>query len=154
MTLVHRDLTQFHLPHQSLIRTQQQLLSSLSARIKRSRHLRAAERSVRKQSAIFARKRDALRNALIDDAVARLRQTIDVCLASAIVATFDRVIEQPVDRIAIVGIILRCVDATLRCNTVRATSRIKNAERLYVVSELRKRCSRRCAREPRTYDDD
>ena len=72
-----------HLPQQRLIGAEKELLPRLSARIKRSRHLSAAERAIRQQAAVLARKRHALRNALVDDVDADLRQTVHVRLSRA-----------------------------------------------------------------------
>ena len=70
-----------HLPHQRLIRAEQQLLAGLPARVERSRHLRAAERAIVQQPAVLARERHALGDALVDDVHAELRQPVDVRLA-------------------------------------------------------------------------
>src|SRR5207248_9412929 len=53
------DALRVDLPHQRLIRAEQQLLTGLSARVERPRHLRAAERSIAQQSAVLARERHA-----------------------------------------------------------------------------------------------
>ena len=66
------------LPLQRLIGAEQQLLAGLAARIERARNLRAAEGAVGQHAAVFARERHALRDALIDDVDADLRQAIDV----------------------------------------------------------------------------
>ena len=50
-----------------LISAEQKLLAGLAARIKRARNLRAAERTIGQQAAVFARERHALRDALVDD---------------------------------------------------------------------------------------
>ena len=53
----HRLLV--HLAHQRLVGAEQQLLTGLAARIEGSRHLRAAERSVVEQAAVFTSERHA-----------------------------------------------------------------------------------------------
>ena len=150
----HRHAALRDLLLQRLIRAEQQLLSRLAARVERARHLRAAERAIREQAAVLARERHALRHALVDDVHADLREPVDVRLARAEVAALDRVVEQPVDAVAVVLIVLRRVDAALRRDAVRAPRRILEAEALDVVSELAERRRGRAAGEPRADDDD
>ena len=52
-----------------LISAEQELLAGLAAGVKSARDLRAAERAVGEQPAVFARKRHALLDALIDDQI-------------------------------------------------------------------------------------
>src|SRR5262249_35011922 len=56
------------------------------------------------------------------------------------IAAFYRVVEQPVNAVAIVLIVLRGVDSTLRRNAVGPARTVLKAEALDVVTELRKRC--------------
>ena len=77
----HLHASGIHLPLQRLICSQQQLLAGLAPRVERPRNLRAAERPVGQRASIFARERNALRHALIDNIHADLRQAIDVRLA-------------------------------------------------------------------------
>ena len=100
-----------HLPHQRLVGAEQQLLAGLAARVERARDLRAAERAVVEQPAVLARERHALRDALVDDVHAQLRQAVDVRLARAVVAALDRVVEEPLDAVAVVLVVLGGVDA-------------------------------------------
>ena len=65
--VVHLDRAEMNLAFQRLVRSEQKLLARLAARVKRARHLRAAERTVREQPAVFAREGHALRDALVDD---------------------------------------------------------------------------------------
>ena len=127
------------LPLQRLVSAQQQLLARLPARIKRSRNLRAAERAVGQRAAVFARKRHALRHALVDDVNADLRQPIDVRFARAEIAALYRVIKQAVNAVAVVLIILGRVDAALRRDRMRAARRILKAKAADVVAELAER---------------
>ena len=48
---------------------------------------------------------------LIDDVPTDLRQAMDIGLTGAVIATFDRVIEQAIDAVAVVAIVFRGVDA-------------------------------------------
>ena len=50
-----------------LVAAEQKLLAGLAARVKRSRNLRATERTIGEVTAVLARERDALRDALVDD---------------------------------------------------------------------------------------
>ena len=76
-----RDRARVDLPHHRLVGAEQQLLAGLAARVERARHLRAAERAVVEQAAVLARERHALRDALVDDVDAQLREPVDVGFA-------------------------------------------------------------------------
>ena len=143
-----------HLPHQRLIGAEQQLLAGLAARVEGARHLRAAERAVVEQAAVFARERHALRHALVDDVHAQLREPVDVGLARPVVAALDRVVEQPVDAVAVVLVVLGGVDAALRGNAVRPPRAVLDAEVQDVVAELAERRRRRRAGQAGADDDD
>jgi hypothetical protein len=106
------------------------------SRVERARHLRAAERSVVEQAAVFTRERHALRDALVDDVHRRLGQAIDVGLAGAIVAALDGVVEQAIHAVAVVAVVLGGVDAALRGDAVGAARAVVNEERLHGVAEL------------------
>ena len=142
------------LPLERLVGAEQQLLAGLAARVERARDLRAAERAVGEQAAVLARERHALRHALVDDVDADLRQAVDVGLARAEVAAFDRVVEQAVDAVAVVLVVLRGVDAALRGDAVRAARRVLEAEALHLVAELAERRRGRRAGEAGADDDD
>ena len=148
------DALLVHLPHQRLVGAEQELLARLAARIERARDLRAAERPVVEQPAVLARERHALRDALVDDVDAQLRQPVDVGLARPVVAAFDRVVEQPVHAVAVVLVVLGGVDAALRGDAVRAAGAVLDAEIEDVVAQLAERRRRRRARQPRADDDD
>src|SRR5206468_8269850 len=137
-----------------LIRAEQQLLAGLSARVERARHLRAAEGTIVEIAAVFARKGHALRHALINDVPAHLGEAIDIGLARAKIAALDRVVEQPVNAVAIVLVILGGVDAALGGNAVRAARTVLETEALDVVTELGQSGRRRSARESGTDDED
>ena len=77
-----------------LITAEQKLLTGLAARVKRARDLRAAKRTVGQQAAIFARKRHALFDALVDDVIADFGEAIDVRFAGTKIAALDRVVKQ------------------------------------------------------------
>ena len=149
-----RDIAGIHLAQHRLIRAQQQLLAGLAARIERSRDLRAAERPVVEQPAVFAGERHAGCDALVDDVDAELGEAVDVGLPGAIVAAFDRVVEQPVDAVAVVPVVLRGVDAALRGDAVRAARAVENAEQLDAIALLAERRGRRGTRQAGPDDDD
>ena len=108
------------LPFERLVGAEQQLLPGLPARVEGARDLRAAEGAVVQVPRIFAREGHALRDALVDDVQADLRQAVDVGLAGAEVAALDGVVEEAVDAVAVVVIVLGGVDAALRGDGVRA----------------------------------
>ena len=143
-----------HLPHQRLVRAEQQLLARLAARVERARDLRAAERSVVEHAAVLARERHALRDALVDDLHRQLREPVDVGLPRAVVAALDGVVEQAVDGVAVVLVVLRRVDAALRGDAVGAPRAVVDAVAVDVVAELGERRRRRRPGEPRAHDDD
>src|ERR1700753_2363641 len=128
-----------NLAPQRLIRAQQKLLPCLSPGVESARHLRSAEGPIRQRSTILTRKGNALRNALIDNLDAVFSQPIDVCLARPKVAALYRVIKQAVDAVAVILIILRCVDSALRCNRVSPSRRILKAKALHLVAKLTQR---------------
>ena len=65
-----------------------------------------------------------------------LGEPVDVGLARAEVAALDRVVEQPVDAVAVVLVVLGGVDAALRGDRVRAARAVLEAEGLDVVAQL------------------
>ena len=149
----HLDGALVDLPHHRLVGAEQQLLAGLAAGVERARHLGAAERSVVEQAAVLARERHALRDALVDDVDAQLRQPVDVRFAGAVVAALDRVVEQALNAVAVVLVVLGGVDAALRRDAVRPTRAVVDAEALDVVAELAERAGRRRAGQSGPDDD-
>src|SRR5262249_12859947 len=123
-----------------------------AARVERARDLRAAEAAVRERAAVLARERYAHRGALVDDVDRDLGEPVDVGLARAEVAALDGVVEQAVDRVAVVLVVLGAVDAALRRDRVRAAGRVLEAEARDVVAELGERGRGGAAGEPRADD--
>ena len=117
---IHGHRAGLHLTLECLISAEKKLLSRLAPRIKCTRHLRATKRTIRQRAAVFTRKGNALRNALIDDMNADLREAIDVGFARAEIAALYRVVKKPPDAVAIILIILGRVDAALCGDGVRA----------------------------------
>src|SRR4029077_15107961 len=65
-----------------------------------------------------------------------------------------RVVEQPIDAVAVVLVVLRGVDAALRGDAVRAAGTVLNAEVEDVVAQLAERRRRRPAGQAGADDDD
>ena len=124
------------MPAQGLVGAQQQLLAGLAPRVKRARHLRAAEGTIGQQPAIFAGEGNALRDALINYIDAQLGQTMDVGLTRAEVAALDGVVEKTVDAVAVVLVILGRVDAALGGDAVGAARTVLIAEGLDLVAQF------------------
>jgi len=85
---MHCHRTRGYLLFQCLISPEQELLSGLTSRVKRSLDLYPAKRSRIKQSTIFSGKRHALGDALVNDVQVDLGETIYVGLTGAEVAPF------------------------------------------------------------------
>ncbi len=136
---------QFHvsrgdLPGQRLVGAEQQLLARLAAGVEGAGDLDAAEGAGVEQAAVLAGEGHALRHALVDDLDGDLREAGDVGLAGTEVAALDGVVEQPVDRVAVVAVVLRRVDAALRRDGVGTARGVLVAELDDVVA-----CSARVA---------
>src|SRR5207248_3006595 len=114
----------------------EELLAGLAPGVERARHLRPSERAGVEQAAVLPRERHALGDALVDDLDADLGEAIDVRLAGAVVAALDRVVEEPVDAVAVVLVVLGRVDAALRGDAVRPAGRVVEREHLDPVAEL------------------
>src|SRR5271156_1199619 len=117
---VHRHSAGRHLLFQSLVSTEQQLLSSLTARVKSSLYLHTAERARIEKATVLARERHSLRYALVDYVEADLREPVDVPFARAKISPLNCVVEEAEDAVAVIAIVLCRVDPTLRRDRVRA----------------------------------
>ena len=140
------DLAAVDLPHQRAVGAEQQLLSGLAAGVEGARHLGAAEGAVGEQPAVLASEGHSLRDALVDDVDAHLGEAVHVGLARSVVAPLDGVVKEAVDRVAVVLVVLRRVDAALRGDAVGAARAVEDREGEHVVAELaeRGRCGRSC----------
>ena len=116
------------LPLERLVGADQQLLARLAARVEGTGDLDAAEGAVVEQAAVLTGERDALRDALVDDARADLGEPVDVRLAGAVVAALDGVVEEPEDRVAVLLVVLRGVHAALGGDGVGAPRGVLVAE--------------------------
>ncbi len=103
------------------ISTEKELLSGLSAGVEGTANLRTSERAVGEKSAVFPCKRNTLCDALVNDIVADLGKTVNVCLACTIVSSLDCVLEETVDRVVVVLVVLGSVDTTLCRDRVGTT---------------------------------
>ena len=130
---------------QRRISTEKQLLTCLTLRIERTAYLSTTERTVCQHAAILTSKGYTLCHALVDDVVRHLCQTIDVGFASTIVTAFHCIIEEAINRVAIVLIVLGCIDTTLSCDRVSATGRVLNAEVIYIEAHLGKGSGSTCS---------
>ena len=139
---------------QRLVGAEQQLLAGLAPGVERARHLGAAERAVVEQAAVLAGERHALGDALVDDVDRHLREPVHVRLTGAEVAALHRVVEEPVDRVAVALVVLGRVDAALGGDRVGPARRVVERERVDVVAELAERGGRRASGEAGADDDD
>ena len=110
---VHDHAAGRDLALQGLVGAEQELLAGLAAGVERPLDLRAAEGAGVEQAAVFPGEWHALRDALVDDLDAELRQSVGVGLACAEVAPLDGVVEEAVDAVAVVAVVLGGVDPAL-----------------------------------------
>ncbi len=133
---------------------EEKLLAGLAARVERARDLGAAEGPVVEQAAVLPREGHSLGHALVDDVHRDLGQPVGVGLARAIVPTLDRVVEEPVDAVAVVLVIFRGVDSALRRDRMRPARAVVKHEAFHLVAEFRQGGRRRGARQAGADDDD
>ncbi len=136
-----------------LVGADEQLLTGLAGGVEGPGDLDATEGAVVEETAVLAGEGDALGDALVDDVGADLGQSVHVGLAAAVVAALDRVVEEAVDGVAVVVVVLRGVDATLRGDGVRAAGAVLVEEALDVVAGLAHRGGGRGTGEAGTDDD-
>ena len=117
---LHLSLT--YLPHQSTVSTQQQLLPRLPSGIKRAGDLSPTKGPIVHIPTIFTSERHALRYTLVDDAVADLRQAVDVCLTGSKVSSLDGIEKEPPYTVVVIGVVLSGIDSPLCRNAVRPSS--------------------------------
>ena len=75
------------------------------------------------------------------------REPINIRFARAKIAAFDRVVEKPINAVAIVLVIFRRVDSALRRNAVRATRTVLETKAFHPVTEFAQSRRRRSTRE-------
>ena len=81
-------------------------------------------------------------------------EAVDIAFAGAVVATFDGVVEEAVYAVAVVLLILGCVDTSLGCDAMRTARTVMEREALDVVAEFAERCGSGSTGEAGTNDDD
>ena len=116
------------LPLERLVGADEELLARLAPRVERTGDLDATEGAVVEEAAVLTGEGHALGHALVDDVRADLGQAVDVRLARAVVAALDRVVEQPVDGVAVLLVVLGRVDAALGGDRVGPTRGVLVAE--------------------------
>ncbi len=153
MAVKHLHFAFTDLAAQRRVCTEKQLLTSLTFGIESTANLCATERAVIKQSAIFACERNALRYALVNDIITYFSQTVYIGFACAVVTTFDGVVVQTIDRVAIVLVVLSGIDTTLCSDRVCTTRAVLDAEIKDIESKFCERCGSRSAGETGTHYD-
>ncbi len=151
---VQLDVACGDLPGQCLVGAQEQLLPRLAAGVEGAGDLDAAEGAVVQEAAVLPGEGDALRHALVDDLDGDLGEPVDVGLAGAEVAALDGVVEEAVDRVSVVAVVLRRVDAALRGDRVRPAGRVLEAELDDVIALFGQRGAGRTAGQAGADDDD
>ena len=132
----HFHLTGGNLAHKSLVGSEQELLTRLTASVERTGNLRTAEGTVVEEATVFTTERNTLGDALVDDEVGVFGQAVHVGFASAEVTALHGIVEQTVNGVAVVLVVLGSVDTTLGSNGVCATGAILDAERLDIVTKF------------------
>src|SRR6185369_17178894 len=151
--VIHLDRAGLDLAGKSGVSAQQELLAGLATREERTGNLGAAEGAVVKVAGVVAGKRHTLCDALVDDVVGHLGKTPYVSLAGTEVAPFDGVVEQTIDRIAVIRIVLGGIDAALCGDGVSAARAVLIAESLDVVAKFSERRSGSATGKAGTDDD-
>ena len=135
---VHGDSAFRDFLFESLVATDEELLSGLAAGVEGPLHLSSAERAVVEEAAVFAGERNALGDALVNDLGRDFSETVDVAFPGAEVAAFDGIVEEAVNGVAIVLVILGGVDPALGCDGVGAARAVLVAEAIDVVTKFGK----------------
>src|SRR5690606_20281565 len=117
----------------------QQLLPGLATRIERAGNLCTTERTVVEQPTILTRKWNTLRHALVDNVYRYFRQAVYVGFARAVVTALYRIVEQPVNAVAVILVILCRVDSALGGYGVGPARTVLITKRFHIVAELSKR---------------
>src|SRR5690606_3108767 len=151
---VHLHLARGDLPAEGLIGAEEELLPRLAAGVEGAGDLDAAEGAGVEQAAVLAGEGHALGHALVDDLDGDLRQAVHVGLAGAEVAALDGVVEQALDRVAVVAVVLGGVDAALRGDGVGAARGVLVAELDDLVTLFGEGGAGRAAREAGAHHDD
>ncbi len=142
-TVERTDSAFLDLTVERAVGAEKELLAGLAFGIECTAYLSTAERAVCKQTAVFACEWNTLLNALVDDVIRHFGQTVNVGFARTEVAAFHGVVEQAVNGVAVVLVVLGCIDAALCCDGVCAAGAVLDAEVIYVETHF---AQRRCCR--------
>ena len=132
-----------HLAHQGLVGPIEQLLAGLTAGVKGAAHQGAAKVAVGQGAAVLPGEGHTLRHALVDDAATDFGEAVAAGLPGPKVAALERVGKEPLDAVAIVGVILRGVDAALGCHRMGPAGTVVEGDQLHPVALLRQGGRRR-----------
>ena len=154
MAGVHLHRAEADLAGERGVGADEELLAGLTAGVESTRDLGAAEGTVGEEASVFTGERHALRDALVDDVRRDLGEAVDVGFAGAVVAALDGVLEKAAHAVAVVLVVLRGIDATLRGNRVGAARAVLIAEAGDFVAHLGERGGGGGAGEARADHDD
>ena len=110
--------------------------------------------AVVEESTIVAGEGYTLGNTLVDDAATDFSQTVDVGFAGTVVATFDGIAEKTFDAVAVVLIVLGCIDAALGSDGVCTAGGILNAEYVDIEAHGTQRSGSRGTGKACTHNND
>ncbi|MCL4101980.1 hypothetical protein MMG03_001566 [Fibrobacter succinogenes] len=131
-----------NLAHESLVCTEEELLTGLTASVEGTGNLGTTEGTVVQEATVFTAEGNTLSDALVDDQVGVFGETMNVGFTSAEVTALNGIVEKTIDRVTIVLIALSSIDTTLGSNGVSTTGRVLNAEGLHIVAQF---CERSCS---------
>ena len=165
MTIDNNDVNQFaaveqtnatesYLTRELLVRTKQELLTSLATCIERAADLCTTEGTVVQKATVFTGEWNTLSHHLVDDVNTVLSKTMHVCFTCAEVATLDGVIEQAMNAVAVTLVVLCTIDSALSSNGVRTTCGVMEREGIDLVTKFRHCCCGRCSSKASTDNDD
>ena len=152
--VVQRDLATLDRAGKGLVGAEQELLAGLTPGVEGTAHLGATERAVGEQAAVLTGERHTLRSALVDDVDRYLGEAVHVGFTGPVVAPLHGVVEEAIDRVAVVAVVLRRVDAALSSDRVGTTGGVVEGEDLHVVAELGERGGGRRTGKTGADDDD
>ena len=150
---VHLHRARCDLPGESTVGAEKQLLTGLAPGVEGAGDLSAAEGPVGEEAAVLPGEGDALGGAVVDDGVADLGESVDVRFARPEVAPLDGVVEEATHAVAVVLVVLRCIDAALGGDAVGATRTVLEAEAIDLIAELAQGGGGGGACEARPHDD-
>src|SRR5690606_14604225 len=91
---------------------------------------------------------------LVDDVDAQFGEAIHVGLTGAVVPALHGVVEEAPDAVAVVLVVLGCVNSALSGDAVRSAGRVLDAKVQDVVTQLAQRGGGRGARQAGAHDND